>query len=46
MIAAVLLGLWLLGLGSGYTLGGLIHALLAVAIVTMLFKLTSEPKRA
>lgn len=46
MIAGVLLGLWLLGLVSGYTLGGLIHVLLAVAIVTVLFKLTSGPKRA
>lgn len=45
-IAAVLLVLWLLGLVSGYTFGGLIHVLLAVAIITVLLKLTSGPKRA
>lgn len=45
-IAVALLALWLLGLVSGYTLGGLIHVLLAVAFVTVLFKLTSGPKRA
>jgi beta-lactamase regulating signal transducer with metallopeptidase domain len=45
-IAAVLLVLWLVGLVSGFTLGGLIHVLLAVALVTVLYKLTSRPKRA
>jgi hypothetical protein len=45
-IAVALIVLWLLGLVSGYTLGGLIHVLLAVALVTVLYKLTTRPKRA
>jgi hypothetical protein len=45
-ITAVLLVLWLLGLVSSHTMGGLIHVLLAVAIITVLLKLTSRPKRA
>lgn len=45
-IATVLLVLWLLGLVSGYTMAGFIHVLLVVAIVTLLIKLTSGPKRA
>lgn len=45
-IAVALLVLWLLGLVSGYTVGGLIHVLLAVALITVLFKVTSRPKRA
>ncbi len=32
-IAAVLTLLWLIGLGTSYTMGGLIHGLLLVAIV-------------
>jgi hypothetical protein len=35
-IAALLMVLWLLGLLSSYTLGGLIHILLVVAIVVVL----------
>ena len=45
-IAVVLLVLWLLGLVSSYTLGGFIHLLLAVAIIMVLFNLTSGRKRA
>ena len=30
--------LWLLGLGTSYTLGGLIHILLVVAIVVVLLR--------
>lgn len=37
-IAAVLLVLWLVGLVSSYTMGGLIHILLVVAIVTLLVR--------
>ena len=44
-IAVVLLVLWLLGLVSGYALGGFIHLLLAVAIVMVLFNLISGRKR-
>ncbi len=35
-IAIILLILWVLGLVSSYTLGGLIHILLVVAIVVIL----------
>lgn len=37
-IAVVLLLLWALGLASSYTLGGLIHVLLAIAIVVVLLR--------
>ncbi|TBW06798.1 lmo0937 family membrane protein [Azotobacter chroococcum subsp. isscasi] len=35
-IALILLVLWVLGLVSSYTMGGLIHILLVVAIVVFL----------
>jgi uncharacterized membrane protein YtjA (UPF0391 family) len=35
-IAVILIVLWLLGLVSSYTMGGLIHILLVVAIVMVL----------
>jgi hypothetical protein len=44
-IAVVLLVLWLLGLVSGYALGGFIHVLLAVAIVMVLANFISGRKR-
>ena len=44
-IAIVLLVLWLLGLVSGYALGGFIHILLVVAIVMVLVNLISGRKR-
>jgi hypothetical protein len=37
-IAAILLILWLLGWMSSYTMGGLIHLLLVIAIVVVLFR--------
>ena len=37
-IAVVLLVLWLLGLASSYTIGGLIHLLLVVAIVVVVIQ--------
>jgi hypothetical protein len=37
----ILLVLWFLGLVSGYTLGGLIHILLVVAIVVVLLRVIS-----
>jgi Family of unknown function (DUF5670) len=37
-IAIVLLILWLLGLVSSYTMGGLIHILLVIAIVVILLR--------
>jgi hypothetical protein len=35
-IAVILLVLWLLGIVTSYTMGGLIHILLVVAIVVVL----------
>jgi hypothetical protein len=38
-IVVILLILWVLGLVSSYTIGGLIHILLVVAIVIVLLRL-------
>jgi len=38
-IAAVLIILWLLGLVTSYTMGGLIHLLLVVALVMIVLNL-------
>lgn len=43
-IAVVLLALWLLGLVSSYTMGGLIHILLVIAIVMVVMNLISGRK--
>jgi hypothetical protein len=40
-IAAILVVLWVLGLASAYTMGGLIHILLVAAVVIVLFNLIS-----
>ena len=40
-LAVVLIILWVLGLVSSYTMGGLIHILLVVAVVMVLFNLFS-----
>jgi hypothetical protein len=45
-IAVVLLVLWLLGLVSGYAMGGFIHLLLAVAVVMVLVRLITGRKLA
>ena len=37
-LIVVLLALWLLGLVTSYTLGGLIHILLVIAIVVVLVR--------
>jgi hypothetical protein len=37
-IVVILIVLWLLGLVSSYTLGGLIHVLLVVAVVVILVR--------
>jgi hypothetical protein len=44
-IAVVLLILWLLGLVSGYAIGGLIHILLVVALVMVLLNFISGRRR-
>lgn len=38
-IAVILIVLWLLGMVSSYTVGGLIHILLVVAIIAVLVRL-------
>ncbi len=40
-LAIVLIVLWLLGLVSSYTMGGLIHLLLVIAIVVILLRIIS-----
>jgi hypothetical protein len=40
-LAVVLIILWLLGLVSSYTMGGLIHILLVIAIVVILVSVIS-----
>jgi hypothetical protein len=40
-VAIVLIILWALGLVSSYTLGGLIHLLLVVAVVVILINIIS-----
>ena len=43
-IIVVLLILWLLGLVTSYTMGGLIHILLVIAIVVVLLRVISGRK--
>ena len=38
-ICVILLILWLLGLLTGYTMGGIIHLLLVIAIVVVLIRI-------
>ncbi len=44
-IAVVLLILWLLGLVTSYTMGGLIHVLLVIALVMVLANFFSGRRR-
>ena len=41
-IFGLLLGMWLLGLISGYTAGGLVHVLLVVAVIVMVIQLLDQ----
>jgi len=43
-IAVILLVLWLLGLVTSYTMGGLIHLLLVIAIVVVVVRLIQGRK--
>lgn len=43
-IATVLIILWLLGLVTSYTAGGLIHILLVIAVVVVLLRIISGRK--
>ena len=40
-IFVILLVLWVLGLVSGYTLGGFVHVLLVIAVVVLIINLVS-----
>ena len=44
-IAAVLIILWLLGLVTSYTMGGVIHVLLVIALVMVLANFISGRRR-
>ncbi|NTV30274.1 MAG: lmo0937 family membrane protein [Candidatus Omnitrophica bacterium] len=43
-VAVILLVLWLLGLVSSYTMGGLIHVLLVIAIIVIIVQAISGKK--
>ena len=43
-IAIVLVLLWLLGLVTGTTMGGLVHVLLVIAIIVVLVRIISGKK--
>jgi Family of unknown function (DUF5670) len=40
-IAVVMIALWLLGLVTSYTMGGLIHVLLVIAVIMILVNVIS-----
>jgi hypothetical protein len=40
-VFVILLVLWLLGVVTSYTLGGFIHILLLLALITLIFNLVS-----
>jgi hypothetical protein len=44
-IGVILLVLWLLGLVSGYTLGGVIHALLVIALIVVAVQVIQGRRR-
>jgi hypothetical protein len=44
-IFVILLVLWLLGLLSGYTMGGVVHILLVIAIVVILIQVIRGRRR-
>jgi hypothetical protein len=43
-LAIILVVLWLLGLVTSYTMGGLIHILLVIAVVVILVRVISGRK--
>ncbi len=38
LVAVVLIVLWLVGLGSSYTMNGFIHVLLVIAVISILVR--------
>jgi len=45
-IFVILLVLWLLGLVGSYTMGGLIHLLLVLAVIVLIFQLLTGRRAA
>jgi hypothetical protein len=45
-IFIILTVLWIVGLASSFTMGGLIHVLLVLAIITLIFNLVSGRRSA
>jgi hypothetical protein len=45
-VFVILLVLWGLGLMTGYTMGGVIHALLVIAIIVVLIQVIQGRRRA
>ena len=43
-VLVVLVVLWLLGMVTSYTMGGLLHLLLVVAAIVLIFRLVSGRK--
>lgn len=43
-VAVVLLILWVLGMVTSFTAGGLLHALLVIAVVVVIFQVISGRK--
>lgn len=43
-IAMILVVLWVLGMVTSYTIGGVIHILLVIAIISVLFQVISGRK--
>lgn len=44
-IAVVLIILWLLGIVTSYTMGGVIHVLLVIAVIMILFQVIQGRRR-
>ena len=40
-ICVILIVLWVLGMVSSYTMGGFLHILLVIAVITLLFRVVS-----
>ena len=43
-IAIILVIMWLFGVGTGYTLGGLLHILLVLAVITVFVRVIQGRK--
>jgi len=43
-ICVILIALWILGIATAYTMGGLIHILLIIAVVVLLLRIIQGRK--